>query len=203
MELYGSLTSPYVRKLRVLLAEKGLPCTFHVADAWSPGSPIPALNPLGKVPAFVADDGQVYFDSPMIAEYIDALSAPALIPPAGQPRWEVLRWHALAQGLMDVTVTRLLELRRPPAQQSLANAARQEAKIAAALTFAERALSAAPRPWLWGDALSWADIALAVALGYIDFRYPHPWRDASPALATWAAPILSRPAFTSTTPSDA
>jgi len=67
MKLYGSLTSPYVRKVRVLLKEKNIACEFVVADAWAADSPIPAMNPLGKVPVLVRDDGSVLFDSPLIA----------------------------------------------------------------------------------------------------------------------------------------
>jgi glutathione S-transferase len=200
MHLYGSLTSPFVRKLRILLSEKGLPYDFTVADAWGADSPIPALNPLGKVPAMVADDGEVYFDSAMIVEVIDAGEGPAMIPARGQARWDVLRWHALSQGILDAAVTRLLELRRPEPLRSLAVVERQEGKISAALAFAERGLATQPRSWLCGDSLSLADISLGVALGYIDFRYPHPWRDALPALAAWSVPILARPSFAATPP---
>ena len=132
MKLYGSLTSPYVRKARVLIREKNLPCEFVVADAWAADSPIPPLNPLGKVPVLVLDNGEVLFDSPVIVEYLDALIPPALLAAAGEARWQMLRWEALADGILDAVVARLLESRRPAAQQSAQNIQRQEEKIARA-----------------------------------------------------------------------
>src|SRR3989344_569776 len=155
MKLYGSLTSPYVRKLRILLREKGISCEFVQADAWAADSPVPRLNPLGKVPVLERDDGSALYDSPVILEYIDSLKPPALLAPAGETasapslargprldpigeeRWAMLRVQALADGILDATVTRLLESRRPPAQQSPENIKRQEEKIARGLTFAD------------------------------------------------------------------
>src|SRR5690606_35509551 len=96
MKLYGSLTSPYVRKIRALIAEKGIDCPFEVIDPHAPDSPVPQYNPLGLVPALARDYVPVLFDSPVIAEYLDSLRAPALIPPAGEARWQVLRIAALA-----------------------------------------------------------------------------------------------------------
>lgn len=198
MKIYGSLTSPYVRKVRVLVLEKGIACDFVVADAWAADSPIPRLNPLGKVPAFERDDGTVLFDSPLICEYLDSLKAPALIPLSGEPRWQVLTVHALAQGMLDATVTRLLETRRPPAQQSADVIARQEQKIARALEHAARLVEG--RTYLCGDRLGFADLSLAVALDYIDFRYAHPWRERWPALGRWLGTINQRPSFRETVP---
>ncbi|MEK7796766.1 MAG: glutathione S-transferase N-terminal domain-containing protein, partial [Pseudomonadota bacterium] len=101
MKLYGSLTSPYVRKLRILLREKDIPCEFVQADAWAADSPVPRLNPLGKVPVLereaadapslargprldpIGDNGSALYDSPVILEYLDSLKAPALLAPAG------------------------------------------------------------------------------------------------------------------------
>jgi len=198
MKLYGSLTSPYVRKIRVLLKEKGSACEFSVADAWAPDSPIPALNPLGKVPVLVLDKGEVIFDSPLIAEYLDSLGGEPLIPQAGEARWQVLRWHALGQGMLDAVVTRLLESRRAPDKQSSEVIARQESKIAAALKFAEARIK--NETYLVSGRLSLADIVLGVALEYIDFRYAHDWRRQYPRLAKWLAAIGERPAFIETRP---
>ncbi|MEK7697538.1 MAG: glutathione S-transferase N-terminal domain-containing protein, partial [Pseudomonadota bacterium] len=137
MKLYGSLTSPYVRKLRILLREKDIPCEFVQADAWAADSPVPRLNPLGKVPVLERNDGSALYDSPVILEYLDSLKAPALLASAGEERWAMLRLQALADGILDATVTRLLESRRPSAQQSPENIKRQEEKIARALAFAD------------------------------------------------------------------
>lgn len=198
MKLYGSLTSPYVRKARVLLREKNLSCEFIVADAWAADSPIPPLNPLGKVPVLVLDNGEALFDSPVIIEYLDSLKAPALLPASGEARWHALRWEALADGIQDAVATRFLEMRRPAPQQSAENIQRQEGKIARALEYAERHLGNGP--WLMSDHFTLADLAVAVALEYTDFRYPHDWRSRHPRLGAWHAGIGARPAFVETLP---
>lgn len=198
MQLYGSLTSPYTRKVRVVLAEKAIPCEFVLADAMAADGPVPALNPLGKVPVLTRDDGSTLFDSPVIAEFIDSMAAPALIPPLGDLRWSVRRWEALADGIMDAVVARLLESRRPVAQQSPEYVARQEGKVARALAFAEAELGDGVH--LVADQFSLADIALAVALEYVDFRYPHDWRGRHPRLSEWLALASTRPSLASTQP---
>lgn len=198
MKLYGSLTSPYVRKARVLVREKALACEFVVADAWAADSPIPALNPLGKVPVLALDDRDVIFDSPVIVEYLDSLKAPALLPVSGSERWDVLRWQALADGILDAVVTRLLESRRPATRQSPENIGRQEEKIARSLEYTAARLPQGP--WLAANRFTLADLAMGVALEYTDFRYPHAWRERHPRLARWLAGISARPAFVETLP---
>ncbi len=198
MKLYGSLTSPYVRKARALIREKNLACEFVVADAWAADSPIPALNPLGKVPVLALDNGEALFDSPVIVEYLDALQAPALLPVSGTARWETLRWQALADGMLDATVTRLLESRRPAEQQSTENIRRQEEKVAGSLEYAERRLGRGQ--WFMADRFSLADLVMAVALEYIDFRYPHDWRGRHARLARWLAGVSARPSLVETRP---
>lgn len=198
MKLYGSLTSPYVRKARILIREKNLACEFVVADAWAADSPIPALNPLGKVPVLALDNGEVLFDSPVIVEYLDSLKAPALLPASGEARWAMLRWEALADGILDAAVIRFLELRRPVAQQSAETMKRQEEKIARSLDYTERHLGNGP--WLMSDRFTIADLAMAVALEYTDFRYPHDWRSRHQRLASWHSGIGARPSFIETLP---
>jgi glutathione S-transferase len=198
MKLYGSLTSPYVRKARILIREKGLPCEFVVADAWAADSPVPALNPLGKVPVLALDNGDALFDSPVIAEYLDSLKTPALLAAAGEARWDMLRWEALADGVLDAVVTRLLESRRPEAQQSAENIRRQEEKVARSLDYIAQRLGG--KPWLAGDRFTLADLTVAVALEYTDFRYPHDWRSRHPRLGQWLAGVSTRPAFVDTRP---
>lgn len=198
MKLYGSLTSPYVRKARILIREKNLPCEFVVADAWAADSPIPALNPLGKVPVLALDNGDALFDSPVIVEYLDSLQAPALLATAGAARWDMLRWQALADGVLDAVVTRLLESRRPEAQQSADNLRRQEEKIARSLDYMARRLGNGP--WFVADRFTLADLVVAVALEYTDFRYPHDWRGRHPRLGQWLAGVGARPSFIETRP---
>jgi glutathione S-transferase len=216
MKLYGSLTSPYVRKCRILIKEKNLPCEFVAAGPSDPGSPVPQLNPLGKVPVLELDIGETanapsmargprldpigetLFDSPVIVEYLDSLKSPALLAPAGDARWQVLRWQALADGILDAVVARMLEMRRPVGQQSLDNIERQEKKIRDALSYADRTRQG--QAYLMSDHFTLADLTLAVALEYIDFRYAHDWRSRHPHLALWLAGIGARPAFAATVP---
>ena len=195
MKLYGSLTSPYVRKVRVLLREKNIPCEFVIA-ASDPGSPVPGLNPLGKVPVLALDNGEALFDSPVIVEYLDALSQPAWLPAAGEARWAVLRLEALADGMMDAVVARLLETRKTPAQQVADFIRNQEAKVARSLDYAERQLGG--RSWFVSDRFGLADLVMGVALEYIDFRYAHDWRSGHPRLAQWLAGVGARPSFLET-----
>jgi glutathione S-transferase len=197
MKLFGSHTSPYVRKLRVLIQEKPLPCEFVLAEPRDAAGPIQARNPLALAPVLERDDGSALFDSPVIAEYLDSLAPPPFIPVSGEARWQVLRWAALADGILDQAVARTMELRRPPAQQSAEVQQSRDTKIARAMDYAERAIAGA---WLVGERYSFADIALAAALEYVDFRYPHDWRGARPALAHWLAAISARPAFIDTRP---
>lgn len=198
MKLHGSLTSPYVRKARILIREKQLPCEFVTADAWAADSPIPALNPLGKVPVLALDNGKVLFDSPVIVEYLDSLKAPALLATSGEGRWDMLRWQALADGMLDAVVIRLLESRRPTAQQSADNIRRQEEKITRSIEYTAPHLS--PGAWLMSDRFTLADLVMAVALEYIDFRYPHDWRGRHPRLGQWLDGIGARAAFLETRP---
>jgi glutathione S-transferase len=198
MKLYGSLTSPYVRKVRIMIREKNLPGEFIVADAWAADSPVPALNPLGKVPVLALDNGELLFDSPVIVEYLDSMKAPALLPASGEAHWQTLRWAALADGILDAVVTRLLESRRPAAQQSAENIRRQEEKIARSLDYTERHLGNGP--WLMSDHFTIADLTMGVALEYIDFRYPHDWRRPHRRVGSWLAGVSARPSFIDTLP---
>ncbi len=196
MKLYGNETSPYVRKVRVLALEKGIDLPMVKADYADPASPVHVHNPLGKIPVLERDNGTALFDSPVIAEHIDSLKAPALTPASGEPRWQVLRWQALADGMIDATVARMLELRRPLEQQVAAVVQKQETKVARGLDWAEPRLR--NKTWLVEGQLTLADIALAVAIDYIDFRYPHDWRARCPMLAAWHREIRQRPSFVST-----
>lgn len=196
MQLYGSLTSPYVRKLRILVHEKRLPVEFIAEGPSDPAGNIARLNPLGKVPVLVRENGEALFDSPVIMEYLDHLTEPTLIPPIGEERWQALRWHALAQGIMDATVTRLMETRRPAAQQSKESVAKQEHKIHNALQFAAERLPSSE--FLVGEHLTIADIAVGTALGYVDFRYSRSWHVEYPELSRRFEDIQTRPSFLAT-----
>jgi glutathione S-transferase len=201
MRLLGTNTSPYTRKARMVALEKGLPCAYVVDAPREPGSAVPGLNPLGRVPTLLLDDGTAVYDSPVICEYLDALGgAPILIPRDDrEARMRVRRWEALADGIMDSAVVIRLESLRPSGSQDAATLALHGGAIARALAHAAERLQG--RTWCEGDAITLADLALASALGYLDLRQPdRDWRGAHPALATWAARIGERPSVRSTAP---
>ena len=197
MKLYGSLTSPYVRKVRMVLMEKNIPCDLVVEGPADAAGNVGRLNPLRAIPVLERDDGEVYFDSLVICEMLDSLNdKPRLYPAGGEPRWLALRWNALAQGLMEACVARFVELRKPVEKQDAATAAKHEARIAQALAFASEHLPASG--FIQGAHIGISDIALMAALGYIDLRYAHDWRGKYPKLAAWFAPLSARPSYTST-----
>jgi len=193
MKLLGSETSPYTRKVRLVLLEKGLPHTYLIAPPREPGSPVPQLNPLGRVPTLLLDDGTAVFDSPVICEYLDTLNdSPILIPRTDAlARLRVRRWEALADGIMDSAVVMRLESLRPADKQDPATLALHGNAISRALMVAESQLGR--RAWCEGGGLTLADLALVSALLYLDLRLPErDWRGHHPGLAAWAAPILAR-----------
>ena len=197
MKLYGSFTSPFVCKVRMVLLEKGLAHDLVVEGPADAAGNVVRLNPLRAIPVLERDDGEVFFDSPMICEYLDSLNdQPRLYPASGEARWQALRWHALGQGTMEATVARFVELRKPVEKQDAATVAKHEARIAAALAFAAERVPASG--FISGNATGIADITLAAALGYIDLRYVHDWRGRHPKLANWFAPISQRPSFVET-----
>ncbi len=198
MKLYGSLTSPYVRKLRVLVQEKDIACEFVVENPHDAGSSIPRLNPLGKVPVLQLDNNEVLFESTLLVDYLDGLAGAPLMPAKGPARVAALRWHALGQGMLDATVARLMEMRRPADKQISEVIARQEEKIVRALRFADD--TAGGGTYLVENRFSVAAIALGVAHEYLDFRHPHDWRGSHPRLAQWLAGIGARPSFLATRP---
>lgn len=199
MKLVASLTSPYARKIRVALAEKSLPFELEVDIPWLADTRVPSYNPLGKVPALVADDGELWFDSPVIAEYLDTLAGPLLLPADRVAALPVRQAEALADGITDAAVAAFLEGMRPAERQDAAAIERQLGKISRGLAALEARV--AQRKGCAGEGLSIADIAIGCTLGYLDFRFAHlGWRAAHPQLAAWAAGLMARPSFTATAP---
>ncbi len=203
MKLIGSLTSPYVRKVRMVLAEKKLDYKFDVEDVWAADTTISASNPLGKVPCLVMEGGEAIFDSRVIVEYVDTLSPVGkLIPLSGRERVEVRTWEALADGLMDAAILARLEATWPgrtEAQRSQAWIDRQVGKVHASLKAMSQGLG--ERPWCTGTHHSLADIATGCALGYLDFRFPDiDWRDTYPNLARLFEKLSQRQSFIDTAP---
>jgi len=200
LKLIASLTSPFVRKVRIALAEKKIEYQIHEVSPWAPGNPVHAFSPLGRVPVLVLDDGMQLFDSRVIVEYLDTVSPVSrLIPEPSRQRIVVRRWEALADGICDAALEIVVEARRPLQQQSMEWIARQRQKVDAGV--AELARDLADKPWCNGDGYSLADIATGCALGYLDLRHPDiGWRDAYPNLARLAEKLGKRPSFQDTAP---
>lgn len=202
MKLIGSLTSPYVRKIRIVLAEKKIDYDLVLDSPWAEGSKVAVLNPLGKVPVLVLDDESTLFDSRVVAEYLDTVAPNnRLIPASGRERISVKRWEALADGVLDAAVAAFLELRRPDGERSPSWIARQRGKVAQALKVMSEELG--EQPWCHGNSLSLADIAVGCALGYISFRLDDiRWGEEYPNLSHLYEKLMQRPAFAETAPHD-
>ena len=200
MKLIGSLTSPFVRKVRIVLAEKKIDYEFVIDSPWSPESGVANLNPLGKIPVLALDDDTSLFDSRVISEYLDNV-APynKLMPSTNRERTEVKRWEALADGICDAAALIFLEKKRPAEQQSSEWIVRQQNKIIAGLDYMAAELG--DSNWCMGTHFSLADIAAGCALGYLAFRFPEiDWNAKHPNLARLYEKLSHRPAFAETMP---
>jgi len=203
MKLIGALTSPYVRKVRVVMAEKKLEYEFVLENVWSAESLIGESNPLGKVPCLVMEGSEALHDSRVIVEYLDTLSPVGkLIPSVGRERAEVKTWEALADGLLDASLLARLEATwagRTDAERSQAWIDRQLGKVHAALRAMSQGL--ADKSFCVGIHLSLADISVGCALGYLDFRFPQiDWRSPHPNLTKLHEKLMQRPSFADTVP---
>lgn len=194
MKLLGTPTSPYVRKVRLMLLEKNIPHDYLIDPPREPGSLVARVNPLGRIPALILDDETCVFDSPVIAEYVDSLNDdPVLIPRDNAiARMRVKRWEALADGIMDSAIAVRNERIRPEEKQEPGNITLHNNAISRALDFASSSLGNAP--WVNGDSISLGDLALFSTLVYLDLRQPErDWRMAHPLLAAWFARMAERP----------
>jgi glutathione S-transferase len=201
MKIIGSVTSPYVRKVRIVLAEKKIEADFVLENVWAAETTIGQTNPLGKIPCLVMDDGSAVFDSRVIAEYVDTLSPVGkLIPADGRERAAVKTWEALADGVLDAGILARLEATwRPAEQQSPAWIARQMSKIDAALK--SMSIGLGESNFCHNNQFSLADVAVGCALGYLDFRFPSvDWRTPYPNLDQLHQLLMQRQSFQDTVP---
>ena len=200
MKLVTSLTSPYGRKVRVVLLEKKIPFQLRVENPWLPDSPVASLNPLGKVPVLVLEDGVSVFDSRVIVEYLDHVSPVAhLIPTEPKSRMMVRGVEALADGVTDAAVAVFLEKKRAPGQQSSDWLAMQEKTLFRGLEALSEALG--EKPWYLGNSMTLADVACGCMLGYLGLRFPEiDWRTTHANLARLADKLATRASFTETVP---
>jgi glutathione S-transferase len=204
MKLIGSLTSAYVRKVRVVLAEKKLDYAFELENVWAPETKIAASNPLGKVPCLVMEDGSTLYDSRVIVDYLDTLTPVCkLLPANSRDRANVKVREALADGVLDAGVLVYLERhQRPPEQQNPAWIERQMAKMRGGLKTLSDQLG--EQPFSMGIHYTLADVALGCTLGWLTFRFPDiDWRSDYPNLARLFDKLHERPSFRDTVPRNA
>jgi glutathione S-transferase len=203
MKLIGAVTSPYVRKVRVVMAEKKLDYALVLEDVWAASTQIHDSNPLGKVPCLVMEGGEALFDSRVIVEYLDTLSPVGkLIPTNGREKAEVKTWEALADGLCDAAILARLEATwagRTQEQRSQAWIDRQMGKIHGSLKAMSQGLG--ERAFCAGTHFSLADVAVGCALGYLDFRFAQiDWRSDYANLAKLQGKLAAKASFMDTQP---
>ena len=202
MKLIGTPTSPYVRKVRIVLVEKKMEYEFIVDAPSQEGSRVPALNPLGRIPVLLLDEETPLYDSRVIVEHIDNVTPNnKLLPGPNRERTEIKRWEALADGLCDAAVAILLESRRPKKEQSASWIKRQRDVVARSLDALEAQLG--EKAFCAGMHFSLADIAVGTALGYLCFRFPEiAWQENHPNLSRLYDKLMQRPSFIDTVPHD-
>jgi glutathione S-transferase len=196
MKLHYSATSPYVRKVMACAITRGLEARIllHATNPHASPDDLLADNPTSKVPCLVTDDGLSLYDSPVICEFLDSLGdAPPLFPSAHAARWRALKLQAMGDGILDSAVPCRGELARP--KETARDA--QIARYKAAMRRTVDALEADP-PHRHVDIGS---LAVACALGYLDFRYgSEPWRPEHPKLTAWYDDFSKNPGIAQTVP---
>lgn len=199
MKLIGSYTSPFVRKISVILLEKGITFEFVNELPYNAENGVSQYNPLGKVPALVTDNGEVWYDSPLIAEYLELLDiAPEMLPREPQASLKMRQIEALADGIMDAALVSVREQARPVAQQSETELLRQREKISRGLDALEGYVTDGT---LQAEPLNVANIAVACAIGYINFRRVSPgWCVDRPGLIKLVETLFQRESFARTEP---
>ncbi len=193
MKLILSKTSPYARKVRILVHEKGLGIEEIETMPFDDEPLLHEANPLGKVPALIRDGKTTIYDSPMICEYLDGLGKPWL--PTGEAAWRQKTLHALGDGIIDAVLTFRMERIRPQEQWWEFWAMRQENAVGRALLHLEEIVDELGQPWQYGN------LAIACALGYIDFRAADlQWRDHMPKLTKWFEAFEKQTSYKDTAP---
>jgi glutathione S-transferase len=202
MKLIGSLTSPFVRKVRMVLAEKKIEYDMTLGNPFAEDTRVPEFNPLGKVPALVLEDGRCLYDSRVIVEFLDNVSpVNRLIPATNRERSEVKRWEALADGVLDAGVLLRMENQRPDGEKSPGWIKRQTGKVESGLTVMDRDLG--EKTWCTGIEFTLADIAVGACLGWLEFRHPQfDIRGRHANLARLLDKLADVPSFADTMPKD-
>ena len=200
LRLISATPSPYARKVRIALAEKGIPFELVTEVPWNSTTATPKHNPLEKLPVLIFEDGSSVYESRYILEVIEAKwPTPPLVPADTWERLAARKVEVIADGICDALVLLFWERHRPAEQQSAEWIARQRRKVDGGL----RALAetAGDRDWVVGECFGLADIAAGTVLRYIDVRFPeHPWRSQYPNLVALSARLEARPSFAATVP---
>lgn len=199
MKLYCASTSPYSRKVKVVAIELAIFDRMQIRDQspFDNTTGFYTINPLARIPVLETDDGTVLYDSPVICDYLNALARGSLIPATGPQRWDSLRRQALGDGMLDTALPLRGELLRTKELQSAELIARHRATV-------DRVLDAINgEPAIAQSAtIDIGGIAIACALGWLQFRFPDwEWRAARAKLANWFDTVQTRPSFQSTKPS--
>lgn len=196
MKLFYSPASPYVRKVMACAITREIETQIELIPTNPHVSPpdLVAMNPLSRIPCLVTEDGLALFDSPVICEFLDSVGdAMPMFHDAGGARWRALKQQAMGDGIMDAAVGRRMEAAKPSEGARDVFMARMKAAIDRTLAELER-----EPPHRTVDIGS---IAVACALGYLDFRFAHePWRDACPHLSAWFAAFSDNPGIARTMP---
>lgn len=199
MQLFLSPNSPFARKVRVALLEKGLTFELVYVDPWQDPEVLTRANPLSQVPTLVSDEGVALVNSETILDWLERTHPePALLPDDAGGATRALAIAGLAQGMIEATVQIVLERRRPPEQQSAPLIGRRKASLQRGVT----ALARRFEPMRGNFQLD--GIGTAVALAYLDFRLPeYNWRSEAPALAAWQEWATARTSMQATIPDGA
>ena len=202
--LISATPSPYARKVRIALAEKGIPFELVTEVPWDSATRTPAYNPLEKLPVLVLPDGRGVYESRFILEWLEAKHPePPLLPADADGILAARQVEVIADGVCDAVVLLFWERNREKGHQSAPWMARQRRKVDGglrALSEMAEALNGG-RDWLVGGRFGLADIATGSMLGYLDVRFPeHSWRSLHPALARFADRLAERPSFRATVP---
>ncbi|HTH95692.1 MAG TPA: glutathione S-transferase [Rhodocyclaceae bacterium] len=200
MKLIGTYTSPFVRKVRIVLAEKKVDYEFIIDSPWAKDNTVANYNPLGKIPVLVLDDETALYDSRVIVEHIDTGTPNnKLMPTSGRERTLVKRWEALGDEICDASIKAHLESKRKDGERSEGWINRQRTRIVNTLSHIDADIG--ERAWLHSNTFSLADIAIGNALGHLDFRHAdYDWRAGNPNLARFFEKLMQRQSFIDTVP---
>ncbi len=197
MKLLGSPTSPFVRKIRVLLIEKGYDdIELTSCNPWEDPAELLEHNPMARIPVLVLKNGVSFYDSKLIADYIETnMQGPKFVPASGASRWFVLQAQTLADTIMDVAVRSVKERNRPAEKQIKELIIRDEIAVARGIGAAAKTIKA------MDEQINLGHISIACAMAYVDFRMPHmKWRDRHTDLSAWYQKMRLRPSMQATQP---